>query len=120
MTTLCLQLDGSYETPVLFFYSENNSDSLNRPPYTNLLIVHCVTNISQHINGLFSQCDENVKQNMTSERLFSIKIIYQSKVSMMFRSRVKRKTMLIWKQRLGNGPNQIMKKKNKKKKNFKT
>ena len=36
MTTLCLQLDDSYKTPNIFFYSESNSDSLNRPPNTNL------------------------------------------------------------------------------------
>ena len=41
MTTLCLQLDGSYKTPILFFYSENSSDFLNRPPNTNLYNVHC-------------------------------------------------------------------------------
>ena len=32
VTTLRLQLDGSYKIPILFFYSGNNSDSLNRPP----------------------------------------------------------------------------------------
>ena len=32
--------DFRYKTPILFFYSENNSDSLNRSPNTNLLIVH--------------------------------------------------------------------------------
>ena len=36
MNTLCLQLDGSYKTQILLFYSENNSDFLNRPPNTNL------------------------------------------------------------------------------------
>ena len=40
VTTLCLQKDGSYKTPILFFYSENNSDFLNRPPNTNLYNVH--------------------------------------------------------------------------------
>ena len=42
MTTLCLQLDGNYKTPIIFFYSENNSDSLNRPPNTNLINVRWV------------------------------------------------------------------------------
>ena len=36
VTTLCLQLDGSYKTPILSFHSENDSDFLNRPPNTNL------------------------------------------------------------------------------------
>ena len=31
--------DFRYKTPILFFYSENNSDSLNHPPNTNLPIV---------------------------------------------------------------------------------
>ena len=39
VTTVCLQLDNSYKTQILFFYSENNSDSLNCPPNTNLFIV---------------------------------------------------------------------------------
>ena len=31
---------------------------------------HCVTNINQHINGLFSQCsDENIKQNVTAKKV---------------------------------------------------
>ena len=39
MTALCHQLDGSYKTPILLFYSENNSDSSNCPPNTNLITV---------------------------------------------------------------------------------
>ena len=31
--------DFTYKTPILFFYSENNSDSLNRPPNANLIVV---------------------------------------------------------------------------------
>ena len=42
VTNLCLQLDGSYKTPIIFFYSENNSDFLNRPPNTNLYNVQCL------------------------------------------------------------------------------
>ena len=29
-----------YKTPIIFFYSENNPDSLNRLPNTNLIAVH--------------------------------------------------------------------------------
>ena len=43
VTTLCLQLDGSYKTPILLFYSVNISDSLNSPPNKNLINVHWVT-----------------------------------------------------------------------------
>ena len=32
--------DFRYKTPILFFYTENNSDSLNRPPNINLIDVH--------------------------------------------------------------------------------
>ena len=35
--------DFKYYTPILSFYSENNSDSLNRPPNANLIVVHCKT-----------------------------------------------------------------------------
>ena len=38
VTTLCLQLDGSYN--FFFLNSLINSDSLNRPPNTNLINVH--------------------------------------------------------------------------------
>ena len=31
--------DFSYKTQILFFYSENNSNSLNRPLNTNLIVV---------------------------------------------------------------------------------
>ena len=42
VTILCLHFDGSYKTQVIFFESVNNSDSLNRPPNTNLIYVHCI------------------------------------------------------------------------------
>ena len=32
--------DFKYYTPILSFYSENNSESLNRSPNTNLIVVH--------------------------------------------------------------------------------
>ena len=34
--------DFKYYTPILSFYSENNSESLNRSPNTNLIVVHWV------------------------------------------------------------------------------
>ena len=55
MTTLCLQLDTSYKTPIIFFYSENNSDCLNRPPDTNLLIVHCMFQLLSYFQIKFIQ-----------------------------------------------------------------
>ena len=33
--------DFRYKTPIILFYSENNSDSLNRPPNINLIVVQC-------------------------------------------------------------------------------
>ena len=33
--------DFNYKTQILFFYSENNSNSLNRPLNTNLIVVQC-------------------------------------------------------------------------------
>ena len=36
--------DFKYYTPILSFYSENNSESLNRSPNTNLIVVHCAMN----------------------------------------------------------------------------
>ena len=56
VTTLCLQLNDSYKTQIIFFYLENNSDSLNRPPNTNLINVHCMQAITKylpHIWGYF-------------------------------------------------------------------
>ena len=38
------QQDLIYKTPILFFYSENNSDYLNRPPNANLIVVQCHAN----------------------------------------------------------------------------
>ena len=35
------QQDLGYETNFFYFYSENNSDSLNRPPSTNLIVMQC-------------------------------------------------------------------------------
>ena len=40
-TTLCLQLDDSYEIPIIFFNSESNSDSLIHPHNINLNNVQC-------------------------------------------------------------------------------
>ena len=40
------QQDFSYKTKILFFYSENNSNSLNRPLNTNLIDVHCMVSHS--------------------------------------------------------------------------
>ena len=51
MTTLCLQLDGSYKTPIIFFYSENNSETLNRPPNTNLYTVQRLFTFRQQATG---------------------------------------------------------------------
>ena len=48
--------DFRYKTSIIFFYSENNSDSLNRPPNTNLLIVQCLATFSQKTN-----CDIVIK-----------------------------------------------------------
>ena len=36
------QQDLIYKTPILFFYSENNPDFLNRLPNTNLIAVHWI------------------------------------------------------------------------------
>ena len=41
------QQDFSYKTQILFFCSENNSNSLNRPLNTNLIVVHCCLNLEQ-------------------------------------------------------------------------
>ena len=61
--------DFMYKTPIIFFYSENNSDSLNRPPNTNLPIVHCFSRIfptrrtdyvvKWHKNGTFESSLSN-------------------------------------------------------------
>ena len=39
--------DLGYKTNFLNFYSENNSDSLNRPPSTNLIVVQCVATLGR-------------------------------------------------------------------------
>ena len=64
VTTLCLQLDGSYKTPILFLYSENNSDFLNSPPNTNLYNVHCTVE-----NLLMPNC---TKQSLDFQQIYDL------------------------------------------------
>ena len=42
--------DFRYKTPIIFFYSENKSDSLNRPPNTNLLILQWYLSLTKTKN----------------------------------------------------------------------
>ena len=48
--------DFRYKTPIIFFYSENNSDSLNCPPNTNLPIVQCLNTGLRRILTTFWRC----------------------------------------------------------------
>ena len=41
--------DFSYKTQIIFFYSENNSDSLNHPTHTNLIDVQCFIGLLDYI-----------------------------------------------------------------------